>query len=178
MIKEVIVVEGKCDIAAVRRAVDADCLATGGYSLLKQSLSNIEAAYNKRGIIILTDPDSAGERIRQYLITRFPAAKQAYIPKQLARSTDDIGVECASVKAISEALTNARCCSMEKRQEFSMQDVCRNGLTGVADSSVKRGRLCAVLGLGDCNAKQLVVRLNNFGITRAEFIRALEQIND
>ena len=67
MIKEVIIVEGKNDIAAVQRAVDADCIATGGYSLIGRNLKSIEAAYKRRGIIILTDPDYAGERIRAYL---------------------------------------------------------------------------------------------------------------
>ena len=33
MIQQVIVVEGKSDIARVRQAVDADLIATGGYAL-------------------------------------------------------------------------------------------------------------------------------------------------
>ena len=169
MIKEVIVVEGKCDIAAVQKAVDADCLATGGYSMLGLSLSGIAAAYAKRGIIIFTDPDSAGERIRKYLTDRFPNAKQAYISRRQAQSVDDVGVECASVEAIRAALELTHYCSMERRNEFSMQDICQQGLAGCADSAAKRELVCEKLGLGCCNAKQLISRLNNFGITREEF---------
>jgi len=173
MIKEVIVVEGKCDIAAVQKAVDADCLATGGYSLLRNALSSIEAAYIRRGIIILTDPDSAGERIRKYLTDRFPNAKQAFIPKRQAQSTDDVGVECASASAIRTALDRTHYCSMERRYEFSMQDLYTRGLAGSTDSAAKREIVCEKLGLGCCNAKQLVVRLNNFGITCEEFEQAM-----
>ncbi|MCP6429086.1 hypothetical protein NL523_27610, partial [Klebsiella pneumoniae] len=42
MIKEVIVVEGKQDIAAVKWAVDAECIATDGFNLLPRTISRIE----------------------------------------------------------------------------------------------------------------------------------------
>ena len=64
MLKEVIVVEGKSDTAAIRRALEADTIETGGFTLAASTLRKIEAAYKKRGIIILTDPDGAGNRIR------------------------------------------------------------------------------------------------------------------
>ena len=57
MIQQVIVVEGKSDIARVRQAVDADLIATGGYALRFAVIQDIRAAYEKRGIIILTDQD-------------------------------------------------------------------------------------------------------------------------
>ncbi|MFA6074836.1 MAG: ribonuclease M5 [Negativicutes bacterium] len=172
MIKEVIVVEGKCDIVAVQKAVDADCIATGGYSMLKRAVNSIEAAYIKRGIIIFTDPDSAGERIRKYLTDRFSNAKQAYLSKEQAKSAGDIGVECASVDAIRAALDKTHCSSMEKRTVFSVKDIYEYGLVGNTDSSTKRAAMCESLGLGYCNAKQFVERLNNFGITREELAEA------
>ena len=88
MIQQVIVVEGKSDVAAVRRSVEADCLITGGFSLTRQLLGQIEAAYQRRGIIILTDPDSAGERIRSFLRERFPAAAHALVPRGEAVGDD------------------------------------------------------------------------------------------
>ena len=72
MIKEVLVVEGKMDVAAIGKAVEADCIITEGFNLKPRALKNIEEAAKKRGIIILTDPDSAGERIRKVLAKRFP----------------------------------------------------------------------------------------------------------
>ena len=56
MIKQVIVVEGKSDIARVKQAVDADIIATGGLALRSVVIEDIRRAYEKRGIIILTDP--------------------------------------------------------------------------------------------------------------------------
>ena len=80
MIKEVLVVEGKMDVVAINKAVEADCIITEGFNLKPAALKNIEQAYKKRGIIILTDPDSAGERIRKFLTKRFPEAKHAFVP--------------------------------------------------------------------------------------------------
>ena len=67
MLKEVLVVEGKMDTVAIKRALEADTIETGGFTLAPYTLRQIEAAYKKRGIIILTDPDGAGERIRRFL---------------------------------------------------------------------------------------------------------------
>ena len=78
MLKEVLIVEGKADVIAVKRAVEADCITTGGFHITRRTLENISAAYNRRGIIILTDPDSAGENIRRFLSKKFPEAKRGH----------------------------------------------------------------------------------------------------
>ena len=83
MLKEVLVVEGKMDTVAVKRAVEADTIETGGYTLAPHTLELIAAAYRKRGIIILTDPDSPGERIRRFLTDRFPKAGQRLWPTMM-----------------------------------------------------------------------------------------------
>ena len=74
MLKQVIVVEGKSDIQRIAQAVDADCIATEGFTLRRGVIDMIRVAYEKRGIIILTDPDTAGERIRRVLTKKFPNA--------------------------------------------------------------------------------------------------------
>ena len=74
MIGEVIIVEGKSDVAAIRRAVEADCLITGGFSLSPELLGQIDAAYRRRGIIIMTDPDSASGFQRRDMLL-FPGRK-------------------------------------------------------------------------------------------------------
>lgn len=100
MLKEVLVVEGKMDTVAIKKALDAETIETGGFTLSPYTLEKIAAAYEKRGIIILTDPDGAGERIRRYLTERFPDAGQAFIPKIDATANNDVGVEQAQPKAI------------------------------------------------------------------------------
>ena len=177
MLKEVLVVEGKMDTVAIKRAVDAETIETGGFTLAPYTLARIEAAYKKRGIIILTDPDGAGARIRKFLTERFPDAGQAFVPRLEAYDHNDIGIEQAKPEAIRKALSKVRFQEMKPRKEFSSRDLFVSGLSGSEQAAVRRDRLGAMLGIGYGNAKQFVHRLNNYGVTREEFQAALEQLD-
>lgn len=176
MLKEVLIVEGKSDVAAVNRAVEADCITTGGFHFTRRTIQNIAAAYERRGIIILTDPDSAGENIRKYLTRRFPNAKHAYIPRDEATAHDDVGVEQASPESIRKALSKVRTLELEPRAEFTAAEMVALKLAGSPDSSTLRDKLGAMLGIGYGNVKTFVRRLNSYGVTRDEFTAALQNI--
>ena len=175
MIKEVLVVEGKMDIIAIDKAVEADCIITGGFSLKPKTLDDIEKAYKKRGIIILTDPDCAGERIRKFLAKRFPEAKHAFVPKEDATANDDIGIEQASPEAIRTALEKVRTLDWNPTNEFTSADLIMNGLSGSNASSERRAVIGAKLGIGYANAKTFLTRLNHYGVTREEFEKAISE---
>ena len=176
MIKEVLVVEGKIDVVAIDKAVEADCIITEGFNLKPKALDSIEKAYKKRGIIIMTDPDSAGERIRRFLTKRFPEAKHAFIPKEDATANNDIGIEQASPEAIRTALAKVRTMDWEPTNNFSGADLLRAGISGSPAAGEKRAKLGAVLGIGYANAKTFLHRLNNYGITREEFLQAVAKL--
>ena len=178
MIKEIIVVEGKDDISAVKRAVDAELIATNGYGFPKYVKERIKKASESRGVIILTDPDYAGEKIRKEVAKIAKNCKHAYIPRDLAMKDQDIGVENASPETISKALEKARPLRIKKREEYTMKDMLHHDLTISDNSSTKRDRLGAILGIGYGNTKQFLSRLNNYGIGRDEFLDALKQIEN
>lgn len=177
MIAEVIVVEGKSDIDRVRMAVDADCIATEGYTLRPAVVAAISAAYQKRGLIILTDPDGPGERIRKRLSALFPEAKHAFVPKEEARTETDVGIEDASPEAIRRALSKAHAAVKEETEIFTVSDMLHAGLIGDAEAAKKRDALGAALGIGYGNARTFLKRLNRFGITREEWEDALRGIS-
>lgn len=176
VLKEVLVVEGKMDTVAIRRALDADTIETGGFTLAPFTLKKIEAAYKKRGIIILTDPDGAGERIRRFLTSRFPQAGQAFIPKYKATANNDVGVEQAQPEAILEALAKVRCHEYRPQEEFTIKDLFDNGLSGGPEAGARRDALGAKLGIGYGNVKRFLERLNHYGVTREEFEAALQEL--
>lgn len=175
MIKEVLVVEGKMDVVAIKKAVEADCIVTGGFSLNAKAIENIRCAYLKRGIIILTDPDTAGERIRRRLTKLFPQAKHAFVAQADAFDHNDIGIEQAKPPAIRAALAKVRTLEWQPTNNFTAADLLRNGLSGTAAAATKRATVGAALGIGYANAKVFLRRLNNYGITYAEFKAALEK---
>ena len=176
MIKEVLVVEGKMDVRAVDRAVEADCIITDGYRLAPKTLASIRDAYKRRGIIILTDPDPAGERIRRFLSKKFPEAKHAFVPKEEATAAGDIGIEQAKPEAIRRALETVRTLNWEPSHLFSSADLVKHGLSGSPDASRRRARLGAILGVGFANAKTFLQRLNHYGVTREEFENGLREL--
>lgn len=53
MIKEVIIVEGKDDYSAVKKAVDAEIIITHGFGLNEKIYQQIDYAYKKRGSLYL-----------------------------------------------------------------------------------------------------------------------------
>lgn len=177
MIKEVIVVEGKMDVFAVRRAVEADCIITDGYKLLPHTKKNIIAAYKSRGIIILTDPDTAGERIRARVSKLCPKAKHAFVSVENAYANNDIGIEQASPMAIREALAKVHTLSWKHEDTFSQTDLILNGLNGTPEAQQRRYYVGEILGLGFANAKTFLNRLNSYGISREQFTQAVASIN-
>lgn len=175
MIKEIIVVEGKSDAAAVLRAIDAQCIITYGYSLPHSVIEQIKRVKEQRGVIILTDPDYAGERIRERINKLVPGCKNAFIAREDAMAENDIGVECASAATILIALSRVRTEEYVCRAEFTVEDLMRNGLVGKGGAAVKRNEVGKVLGIGYANAKQFLRRLNTYGVTREEFTIALKE---
>ena len=176
MISEIIIVEGKDDIAAVKRAVDAEVISTNGFSLPFRIKKLIIEASKRKGIVVLTDPDYAGEKIRNEISKIVPNCKHAYIPRKLATYKDDIGVENASPDTIIEALLKAKCKVTNVKNVFFMKDMIENNLTIDDNAGRRRDILGAILGIGYGNAKQFLSRLNSFGISREEFEEAIERL--
>lgn len=175
MIKEIIVVEGKDDVSAVKGAVEAEVIATGGYGFPPGIIERIVKAHQERGIIVFTDPDYAGERIRSKITQLVGNCKHAFISREEGMKEDNIGVENASPENIRKALQKARYEEVSSRTEFSYSDMMKAGLTGKPQSAVLRGKLGQILGIGYCNTKQMMNRLNHYGITRKEYDEALKQ---
>lgn len=177
MIKEVIVVEGRDDITAVKRAVEAEIIAVGGFGINAKVIARIKEAQKRQGVIVLTDPDFAGDKIRRIIAKRVQGIKHAYITQKEGTKGDDIGVENASPQAILRALNSAKCEVKEKREEFNIQDLVFFRLTGDNKAKERRDELGKELGIGYCNSNQFITRLNNYGITREEFIEALKHMD-
>ncbi|MGI6721192.1 MAG: ribonuclease M5 [Anaerovoracaceae bacterium] len=172
-IEEIIVVEGRDDTAAVRRAVDADTIETHGFGIAAETWELIAKAYETRGIIVFTDPDHAGEQIRKRVTERFPHAKQAFLAREKATAGDDIGIENAQTQDIIRALEAAKARVERRAPAYTMDDMWQAGLTGIPGSSAKRRRLGEMLGIGYGNSVTFLRRLNSFGIDRGKFDEAI-----
>ncbi|CAH8767878.1 ribonuclease M5 [Paenibacillus dendritiformis] len=178
MIREVIVVEGKDDTVAIQRAVEADTIETGGSAVSEMTIRRIALAQERRGVIIFTDPDHAGERIRKKIAERVPGCKHAFLPRHEAIAKRDLGVENASPDAIRAALAQVRTEMPSAHAELAWADLAEAGLTIQIGAAERRNRLGEILGIGYCNAKQLLKRCRMFQIGRAEFEAALARLDE
>ncbi|RED51681.1 ribonuclease M5 [Cohnella lupini] len=178
MIREMIVVEGKDDTTAIHRAVGADTIETGGSAIGEEVLRRIELAQARRGVIVLTDPDAPGERIRKIVTERVPGCKHAFLTKDEARGRRGIGVEHASDAAIRRALEGVRSPEGDSGElgEIEWGDLMITGLIVHPSSARRRERMGELLGIGYANGKQFYKRCLMFRITRVEFLTALEQL--
>lgn len=176
MIKEVIVVEGRDDAIAVKRALNAEIITTHGFGLTEETLKRIEVAQQRKGVIIFTDPDHAGEKIRKRISSRIKGCKHAFLPREEATKKGDIGIENASPESILAALEKVRTECDISGKLFTNLDLIQNDLVGSENASGRRDRLGKELGIGYANAKQFLNRLNHYGISRIEFEEALKKI--
>lgn len=177
-IKEIIVVEGKDDERAIKRAVDAEVIITSGFGIREETFRRIEFARQQKGVILFTDPDFAGEQIRDRINRRIKGCKQAYLSKTEALKKHNIGIENANPESIVHALVRAKCIRTDAAPEFTMADLLRHRLTGSEYALQRREKLGQLLRIGYANGKQLLNRLNNFGISRAAFTAAVNRLDN
>ena len=174
-IHEILVVEGRDDTAAIRKSVDAVTIETHGYGIRPSTWDVIDKAYESKGIIIFTDPDTAGEQIRKRLAKRYPEAKHAFLDRNLAEKDGDIGIENASPESILDALEKAHCLAANTEAQFTRADLFAWGLDGTPGAAKRRRELGNKLGIGMAVSKTFLRRLNSFGISREEVEKALKE---
>ncbi|MRX72945.1 ribonuclease M5 [Bacillus lacus] len=178
-IKEIIVVEGRDDTAAIKRAVHADTIETNGSAVGDQVIEKIKLAQQTRGVIIFTDPDFPGEKIRKTVAESVPGCKHAFLEKKDARPRKGgrgLGVEHASNEAIREALAAVKEEMIEVPSEIHKEDLLHFGLLGGTMAKRRRERLGSLLKIGYANGKQLQKRLHMFQISKAAFEQAIHEV--
>lgn len=164
-IKEAVIVEGKYDIQKLNQIVDTCIIETNGFRIFKdkQKIELIKDLAYKNGIIILTDSDSAGFIIRNYLKGTIPNEyiKHAYIPeikgkekrKNKYSKEGILGVEGIEKDIILDSLRKANATFINNQDNIKSRDKITNvdlyelGLCGRDNSKQYRLRLLKYLNL-------------------------------
>ncbi|NQP42331.1 ribonuclease M5 [Streptococcus suis] len=179
-IQEVLVVEGKDDTANLKRFYEVDTYETRGSAISDDDLERIEKLHDLRGVIIFTDPDYNGERIRKIIMQVIPTVKHAFLQRDEAAPKSktkgrSLGIEHASFEDLEKALAGVRgYYDDEHNFDITKSDLMRLGLLMGGDSRKRREHLGEKLRIGYCNGKQLLKRLELFGISLVEVEEAME----
>ena len=173
-IKQTVIVEGKYDKIKLENIISANIITTDGFKIYnnpeKQAL--IKKLAEKTGIIILTDSDSAGRRIRNF-IKSFTGDLNCeiinlYAPKVFGKEKrkdipskeNIIGVEGADDKIMREIFEKFGEAGHGDRRRVSKLDFYEDGLSGGDGSRRKREYLCERLNLPPMSANMLLETVN------------------
>lgn len=160
-INEAIIVEGKYDKIKLSSIVDAVIIITNGFGIFKdaEKLELIRYYAKKTGIVILTDSDSAGRRIRGYIKGAVKEGRitNVYIPdifgkekrKTKPSAEGKLGVEGIDVKTLTAAFEKSGIMASERANtsDITKLTLYELGLSGGDRSRELRERLQVSLGL-------------------------------
>ena len=175
----VLIVEGKYDAARLSHLTDAMILLTDGFAIYKDKKRQqlFKALAKKNGLILLTDSDAEGFRIRTY-ITNLVGEKnvvQAYVPaihgkekrKPQPGKEGLLGVEGVDDAIILQILKDALGEEVSgepvrpEGRQITYTDLYDWGLSGTAGSAERKAALLNRLGLPPrLSKKELVEALN------------------
>lgn len=184
-IKEAIVVEGKYDKIRLSSLVNATIVEAGGFHIYqdKEKLELLRLLAEKTGLVILTDSDASGFKIRRYLSGAINPKyiKHVYIPdvygkerrKAQYSAEGKLGVEAMTTQVLVEAFLQAGLGLEEEApprgKAITKQDFYLDGLTGGENSSQKRQKLLQKLNLPEHLTTNAMLTLFNTMMTYDEY---------
>ena len=188
-----IIVEGKYDIIKLSRIVDGLIIKTDGFGIFKDKEKQLllRRLAGEKGIIVLTDSDSAGFLIRRFLKSSIPEDRitHVYIPdvygkekrKTQAGKEGKLGVEGISEAVLLEAFRKAGVIcdetDAEERRLITNIDLYEAGLMGRDNSKEKRVKLMKALALPERLSTSSLLKILNTFVTFEEFTEKLKELD-
>lgn len=191
-INEAIIVEGKYDKIKLCSIVDAVIIVTGGFGIFKdaEKLELIRYYAEKTGVIILTDSDSAGRRIRGYIkgAIKNGTVRNVYIPDVFGKekrkvkpsAEGKLGVEGIDGATLLAAFEKAGITAAERSEppDITKLTLYELGLSGGSNSSELRRRLQKSLGLPSLLSASALTEVLNTMMTAAELEEKVAQLRE
>ena len=193
-VKEVIIVEGLYDKIKLSGFIESPVFSVGGFKIFnnKELQEAVRTFSRKTGIVILTDSDSAGLRIRAFLrqLAMGGTVFDAFVPeiygkerrKAVGGKEGLLGVEGISEDIIMNALrkSGAAICGTraEKRSKtpVTRSDFYALGLSGRADSHTLRMKLLKELSLPSKMSSNMLLSVVNRLLTGEELLALIDKI--
>lgn len=191
-IREVVVVEGKYDLNALKQLIDGIVVTTDGFGIFhdKEKMELIRRMAEKRGVVVLTDSDGAGFMIRNYLKSCLPKEqlKHAYIPdiygkerrKRTRSKEGKLGVEGMQPEVLHNALVKAGATIndnlVETSHSLTKADLYALGLSGTPNSKTNREILIKTLDFPEKLSPNALLDVLNALFERQRFFEFWNEI--
>ncbi|MEE5992145.1 MAG: DUF4093 domain-containing protein [Oscillospiraceae bacterium] len=188
-IKQAIIVEGKYDKIKLDSLVKAVIIPTHGFQIFKdpEKLELIRWYAKTTGILILTDSDRAGFKIRSYLrgSIKEGTIQNIYIPdifgkekrKTKPSAEGKLGVEGIDADILRDAFEKAGVLSqqIEPHEPITKTDLYFAGLSGTNNSAEKRKKFQQSLNLPSVLSANALLEVLNARMTREEFLAMTQE---
>ena len=193
-INQAVIVEGRYDRKKVENILDTLIIETDGFAIFKnrEKQALIRRLADTRGIVVLTDSDTAGFKIRSFLGSIVPPEKiiHAYVPDILGKEKrkdkpskeNKLGVEGMTAEIIVKALDRAGVTS-EKSEKTAKKpvtkiDLYEDGITGGDNSKTKKALLLKKLDLPERLSTNSLLKLINTFMTYEEYKKIIDEIKN
>ncbi|MBQ8791136.1 MAG: DUF4093 domain-containing protein [Ruminiclostridium sp.] len=191
-LKQAVIVEGKYDKIKLSALLDAVIITTDGFGIFKDKEKSelIRTLAKSSGLVILTDSDSAGFKIRNHIkgcITEgeiinvfVPQIKGKEKRKEKPSAEGYLGVEGLSADILRKALMDAGVMSenSEKADFLDRARLMDDGLIGKDNSAQKRAMLLKELGLPDLVNTSTMLEIINRLYDEEAYTRALAKTDN
>lgn len=172
---DIIVVEGKTDKDLIETFLDCEIVTTNGSEVSHGTIEYLQTLSKTRKIVVLTDPDAPGKRIRDIINAEVPGCLNAYIEKTKAIKGKKVGVAESSKEAILEALDHLIPNTERDISNLSYGDLCDLGLADCKEATKARERLEGKLHIGHTNAKTFLKRCRCLGLEKEDLEKLLHE---
>lgn len=164
------VVEGTHDESFLESIIPGILTISVGGSQMKKDVIDFLVTHQAQfDIILLLDPDYAGENIRKKLSKILDNPIHVFVEQKDAHSSNrrKIGIEHMDPKVILDILGN-EITQKDFSNQLSLSDLYELGLSGTKDSKTKRKIITDHFHLGHCNSKTLIQRLGWINLSKEE----------
>lgn len=190
-LEQAIIVEGKYDKIKLSSIIDSVIIPTNGFSIFKDKEKRevIRFYAERKGIIIFTDSDTAGFKIRNYIKSFIKNGNitNVYIPdifgkeKRKIRPSKEgkLGVEGVSQEIIIDALNKAGVLLTEKSdniEKITNMDLYEDGFLGAPHSSIKRKLLLRKYDLPELLTTKSMLEILNCMISKQDYKKAVAEV--
>lgn len=173
----VLVCEGKADLTKLKQ-INKDYLVitTGGFSFNDKLLDTLKELEKTNQIVLLLDPDYAGETIRKRLHKALNNPLDIFMEQAKCQGIGKVGIEHAKLEDIKEALKNVIDLNKQSTKKITEYDLYTLGLNGVSNANILRDKIATKYHFYQVGAKDFLRKINHLNITLEELKKEVKNV--
>lgn len=165
-ISSVLVVEGNNDASYISSLYEIEIVVLNGYDCPKEEIDYLKEVSQKKKTLLLTDPDEAGNKIRESLHKTGISFVDLRADISKCNKNGKHGVAECEKEEINRVFA-----PFVDKKSIILEEITAADISLLRLNKEDREVLCSYYHLGKCNNKKMATRLNSLGIRKEEFMK-------